>query len=242
MLFPRSEVRLFYWVFFFIGTIEVGSILMILGKMVVWDNIITMHLASNAMERSVAYEAHLAGYLFGFLAAILMLAIGALPRDVFDILALWSRYRRRASSLRSSRPTACARCRWRGQPQGGGAGAVAAFEPPAPRTPADDLRDQIVRAIDEFRLPDAARLYRELLKLDPDYTLGRSQRLDVANQLTAEGDFEMAAQAYERYLRKHPHGAMAQHVRFLSGVIYARRRACRRTGRRRNASRRATAT
>ncbi len=96
VLFPRTTVRLFYWFLVFMGDLEVGSMLLIVGKMIVWDNIITADLlTSPGADRAIAYEAHLSGYAFGFVATLLMMLVGALPRDTFDIVALWNRWKRR---------------------------------------------------------------------------------------------------------------------------------------------------
>ena len=62
----------------------------------------------------------------------------------------------------------------------------------------------------------------ELLQLDPHQVLARSNQLDIANQLTAEGDYPLAAETYEKFLERYGNGSTSQHVRFLLGVIYAR--------------------
>jgi TolA-binding protein len=61
-----------------------------------------------------------------------------------------------------------------------------------------------------------------MIQLDPEQVLTRTNQLDVANQLTAEGDYPLAAEAYEKFLERYGGGTTAQHVRFLLGVIYAR--------------------
>lgn len=226
VLYPRSTIRLFYWFFLFMDTIEVGSMLMIAGKMIVWDNMLLPNLQTNAAQQGVAYEAHLAGYAFGFAAALFMLLIRALPRDPFDILSLWNRYRRRREFV-----SVFAEPEFRGpivDPAKGSTGGGWAFPRARPAgssassSEIDQLREQISRAVDRFETTEAARLYRQLIQKDPNQTLSRSNQLDVANQLTAEGDFPLAVQAYERFLERYPNGTTADHVRFLLGVIFAR--------------------
>jgi membrane associated rhomboid family serine protease len=228
VLFPRSVVRLFYWFFVFVGDLEIGSMPLIIGKMIIWDNIITTDLLTGpGPQRQIAYEAHLSGYAFGFIAALLMLLIRALPRDPFDILSLWDRWKRRREfagfygrSAATGEPGPAA------HQAGGPYGWVAAG--PSPSLPADvrerisDLRGQISQAIDRFDLAAASKSYRQMIQLDPNQVLARTNQLDVANQLTAEGDYPLAAAAYEKFLERYSGGTTAQHVRFLLGVIYAR--------------------
>lgn len=223
VLYPRSTIRLFYWFFVFIGDIEVGSILMIAGKMIVWDNIISANVQTGGVPSNIAYEAHLAGYAFGFAATLFMLVTRALPRDPFDILAVWSRYRRRREFVsvfaqpQFSGPAA--------EPvQKGGGWALPRARPVSGSSSSeiDKLREQISRAVDRFELPEAVTLYRQLIEKEPGQVLSRSNQLDVANQLTADGDFPLAAQAYERFLERYSSGTTADHVRFLLGVIYSR--------------------
>ncbi len=228
VLYPRTTVRLFYWFLVFMGDLEVGSILLIVGKMIVWDNIITADLlTAPGADRAIAYEAHLSGYAFGFVAALLMMLIGALPRDTFDIVALWSRWRRRRqfAGLYADSPVGrpLTVLREPAESQGWSAAETAAASgaaPPVSRI--DDLRAQISQAIDRFDLATATKRYRELIQLDSRQVLARSNQLDIANQLTAEGDYPLAAQAYETFLARYGNGTTSQHVRFLLGVIYAR--------------------
>lgn len=227
VLFPRSTVRLFYWVFVFIGDIEVGSMPLILGKMIVWDNIITADLmASPGVERQVAYEAHLSGYAFGFIAALLMLLVRALPRDAFDIVSLWNRWRRRREFATiyggGSAGVGPVLARPAGELPGLSSTEGTASIAASPRSPADEVRAQMSQAIDRFDLATATKRYRELIQLDPQQVLSRSNQLDIANQLTAEGDYPLAVEAYEKFLKNYPNGTTSQHVRFLLGVIYAR--------------------
>lgn len=197
--------------------------LLIVGKMIVWDNIITADLMTRpGVDRAIAYEAHLSGYAFGFVAALLMLLVRALPRDSFDIVSLWNQWRRRRefavvySQGPLGRPLTVAR------PAGETHESPADVSPPVLPSRVEELRTQISQAIDRFDLPTATRHYRELMQLDSHQVLARSNQLDVANQLTAEGDYPLAAQAYQTFLERYGNGSTSQHVRFLLGVIYAR--------------------
>ena len=87
VFFPRSVVRMFYWIFWFIGDFHVGSMPLIIGKMILWDNIVAMRLQSGGLV-TVAYEAHLAGYAFGFLGGLLLLLIFFLPSLYVAVAAL----------------------------------------------------------------------------------------------------------------------------------------------------------
>ena len=228
VLFPRSTVRLFYWFFVFMGDFQVGSMLLIVGKMIIWDNIVTADLlAGPGAERQIAYEAHLSGYAFGFVAALLMLLTKALPRDAFDIVSLWNRWKRRRefAGLYGPGAPAIAQAPVARSAQESQAWSTSETTPSVLAGPHDllaDLRNQIAKAIDRFDLAAATRVYRELVKLDANLVLARSNQLDIANQLTAEGDYPLAAEAYEKFLSRYPNGAAVQHVRFLLGVIYAR--------------------
>jgi len=222
VFFPRSVVRMFYWIFWFIGDFHVGSMPLIIGKMILWDNIVAMRLQSGGLV-TVAYEAHLAGYAFGFLGGLLLLLIHAIERDPFDILSLWSRWRRRrqfAAAVAEGRA---------GSPYDLPAGQHEQVPLPVARPAtgsvehrALEIKGAISKAIDRFDLPEAARLYKQLLELDPQQILPRGQQLDVANQLTSQGEYALAVEAYEKFLQRYPGGDEATQVRFLLGVICAR--------------------
>jgi len=222
-LFPRSIIRMFYWIVWFIGDFEIRSIPLIVGKMILWDNILAVRLSTSVAMRSVAYEAHLAGYAFGFAAALLLLGVRAVGRDPFDILALWSRWRRRREfAAVAARTEAGAAGGVRGTPSPDMERTFPAGTIAGPDDRIGRLREQITRAVERFDLPGAAALYRKLIELDPDQVLPRAQQLDVANQLTAEGQYEHAAKAYEKLLQRYPTASEVPQVRFLLGVIYAR--------------------
>lgn len=219
-LFPRSNIEFVYW-FFFIGVIELPSVLMIIFKMILWDNVIMMAMERSQGMRQVAYEAHLSGYVFGLSACVLMLRAHALPRDQFDIVALWRRWYHRQSVAGALRdPNARARAQF---------GRVARPVTPTGRPVASlqldhitDLRMRITQALSARDRITAAELYQELLQVDPKQVLSQDQQLEIAYQLYVMGRMPTAAAAYERYVEAYPGAGDADQVRLLLGILYAR--------------------
>lgn len=221
-MFPRSEVTVFYWIFIYIGTTQVGSLLWILGKMILWDNWYAMQ--SGAAEyTSVAYEAHLAGYFFGFFYCIAMLSTRALPRDQYDMLALMKRwYLRQTFRTVMNDPDARARAQYGRvarpvDPQTGR--PVAA---PAAAGPMAPLRAEITELMGRGDFTTAADKYLELIARDGQQVLPRKQQLDVANQLMSLNRHPQAAEAYERFLKHYPKPPDAEQVMLLLGILYVR--------------------
>lgn len=219
-LFPRSHVTVIYW-FFIIGTFEVPSMFLIIFKMILWDNILA---AQMVPESNVAFGAHLAGYGFGFTAAAGMLALRFLPRDQFDIVALWRRrLQRRYAQAAMADPNAQARAHFGRVARPVTVDGVTIRPLPDSATDqATDLRMQIAEALSRNDRDTAADLYEKLLELDPRQVLGRQQQLDVANQLYTLNRLPQAAAAYEKYLSAYSNSPESDAVKLLLGIIYAR--------------------
>jgi membrane associated rhomboid family serine protease len=219
-LFPRSRVTVLIWFFLFIHFVEVPAMLIIGLKIIVWDNIIAPTLGES--ER-VAHLAHLAGYLFGFVAAMGMLLVRALPRDQFDILALWKRWRqRRELASVMAQPGAAA---WA---QYGAVGRTAPVDPEE-RAVEDrrldeiaDMRARIGVELERKATAAAATLYEQLLSQSPSQCLAEPQQLEVAREFYASGKFTQAAAAFDRFVECYPNSLEASNVRLLVGIIYAR--------------------
>ena len=219
-LFPRSNIEFIYW-WFIIGTIELPSMLMIVVKMILWDNVIAMRLAHASGTVQVAYEAHLGGYLFGFISAVVLLWTRALSRDQFDIVALWRRWYHRqslASALRD--PAARARAEYGRVARPISRDSMVARE--APPDHITDLRVRIAAALADRDRVTAAELYQELLEHDAQQVLSREQQLEVGYELYVMGRMPQAAAAFERYLQMYPTAPDADQVRLLLGIILAR--------------------
>lgn len=211
-LFPLTYVTIIYF-FFIIGAFEVSSLYLILLR-VAWD--LVMHLG---MAGGVAYAAHLAGYLFGFLVGMGLLAARLLPREPYDLLALIEHRRRRAqfkaATRKGYRP-------WEfnkpGDPSHG------TDQPPVSEQQKKvmDLRARVADAMSAHQYADALAHYRELLKADPDQVLGQQLQLDVATQLMAERAYTDAAVAYERFLQTYTGYSQHEQVQLMLALIYAR--------------------
>jgi membrane associated rhomboid family serine protease len=225
VLFPRTRVSIIYW-FFFIGRFELPSMIIIVLKIILWDNIIDPYVVSRgaAMGQQVAHSAHLAGYAFGFLTSLLLLWIRAVPRSHFDILSLWRRaYQRQSMAAVMRDPAARARARY-----GHMARPVKATEVPSQPlqeeqvSETDKLKIQIGKSLAMRDWTTAADLYGQLVESEPRQVLPRQQQLDVANQLMSLQRHVEATEAYEKFLRHYSAGPDVEQVHMLLGVIYGR--------------------
>jgi membrane associated rhomboid family serine protease len=221
VLFPRSNILVLIWIFYFIDTFEFSSLFLIGFKMILWDNIIGPKFDGPS---NVAHGAHLIGYAFGFVVPLILLAVRALDRDQFDIIALASRIFRRhqfATTVYTSGDPFSPKL----QSSGPVGNSTATVEPEAavlypPKIV--ELRQNIADAIARFDLHTAAECYRALIAEDKDHILSRKAQLDVANQLMSEQDYPAASDAYEKYLRRYPNAEQTEQVLLLLGIISGR--------------------
>ncbi len=214
-LFPRVHITMLVWVFF-IFTFQVPAVLLVVFKMILWDNVIAPSFDQSAAS-NVAHSAHLAGYAFGFVVAMAMLAVRALPRQPFDMLGLWDRWRRR-TGLVAARPVhtpVAARPVTMQELDSRPLEAV-------PLTAVEQLREEIAARLEERDLAGAMEAYLRLSALDPQQVLSRPQQLEIANHLAHAGGYREAAEAYESLLTAYPGTADAGQVRLFVGLLCAR--------------------
>ncbi len=219
VLFPRSHIKVLYF-FFLIGTFEIPAMLLIVAKIILWDNVIAPGLQG---PDNIAYGAHLAGNLFGFVATLLMLAVHAVGRDHFDLLSLWDRANRRRQ--------------WRTAMAAPGAREQATYgrvarsagdkrSSPPPSDPAMDrqaeLREQISAALAADDIETALQLHQRLIAEDPRLCLPEREQLRLAREYYRQGRFPQAAAAFNRFLDIYKHSSEAAEVRLLLGIVYAR--------------------
>jgi len=215
VLFPQTLITVVYW-FIFIGTMEVPALYFIAFKMIFIDNVIVRYTPN------VAYDAHLAGYAFGILALVLMLATGLIGTSHFDLWAMIKRWnqRRRYRDVVSSGY----------DPFTGRTTAKQIKVEEIKKTPAQQrqeekikqLRNEIGSRMLQRNLPAAAELYLELIKLDSEHILPRQHLLDIANQLTSDGKPAESARAYEQFLTHYSNYEYAEQVELMLGLLYSR--------------------
>lgn len=213
VLFPLSNVTLFYWIFYYVDTFEVSSLVLILFQ--IGQNVV-MHLLDVG---GVAYFAHLSGYAFGIAIAAALMWLRILPREPYDLLALLEQRRRRTQfrqlTKRGYHP-------W----DHTGASGIPASNKSTTLTEKDQqiiqFRQTISEALARHDLPAAAGSYVQLLDADPGQVLSQQQQLDVANQLMSEGRYDHAARAYELFLNTFRTYPQREQVELILGLIYAK--------------------
>lgn len=211
VLFPKTNIRCFLF-FIFIGIYSIPA-LWFIGFAVARD------LWGLGMNESVAREAHLGGYVFGFLIAFALLGTRILPREPYDMFQLF-RQRRRRAEMRSALQGAD-----QAAPVRAGAARPGAVSQIIPEE-AVQLRAQVSGAIAAGHLDKAAEHYRTLADtysaIPPAIVLSRQNMLLMANQFFAAGDHQFAARTYERFLESYPRDAELAHVKLMLGLIRSR--------------------
>ena len=217
VLFPQTLITVIYW-FFFIGTMELPALYFIAFKLIIWDNMIEPRFGPPI---SIAYGAHLAGYAFGIISIVGLVATHIISGSSYDLWAMikrWNRRRHYRDVVSSGYDP------FTGQiPR-----KVRAKE--VPKSPAEQqkqqqirqLRSDISNRILEHNLPAAAEAYLELMERDSEQILPGKQLLDVANQLAGENRHAEAARAYEQFLSHYGSYEYAEQVGLMLGIIYAR--------------------
>jgi membrane associated rhomboid family serine protease len=217
VLFPQTLITVAYW-FFFIGTVDVPALYFIGFKMILFDNLI-----DRTGFTAVAYDAHVAGYLYGILLILGLLAVGLIPShgtDLWHMLRHWNR-------RRAYRDTVAGGC----DPFTGAAGrkpiTVRQVDTPIERPSAKEL--QVREILDEIRtrlaqrnLAAAADLYVKLMAMDAQQVLPLQALLDIANQLASEQRSTEAAWAYEQFLAHYGSYEHSGQVALMLGLLYAR--------------------
>ena len=217
VLFPRTVITVLYW-FFFIGTIDLSALYFIIFKMIVWDNVIEAKFAADA----VAYDAHLAGYIFGIAAVLLLLATKLIEtnyHDMWSMIKQWNRRRRFRDAVADGYDP------YRGYNPRKSINAKEVKKTPAQQAEDENIiqmRTDIISAINSHNLPEAARLYMKITEIDPQQVMPRKNQLDLANQLMSMGKWEQSAAAYEKFLNHYPNYEYAEQVHLMLGLIYCR--------------------
>lgn len=216
VLFPQTFITVLY-MFFFIGTFEVKAMYLIAIKLIFFDNVLQKHISTS----NIAFDAHLAGYAFGIFVILGLLAIRLIDSghgDLLGMLRQWNRRRIfRDATTDNYDP-------WR---QTGDRKSVSvkvaddgAANPRVSRIL--DLRGKIGQAMQQHNTSEATLLYETLLDIDPGQVLPKQLQLDMANQLMADGKWELSARAYELFLVAYSNYEYAEQVHLMLGLLYGR--------------------
>ena len=214
VLFPRTHVTLLYF-WFYVGVIEIPSVWFI-GFFFVKDFFMNFSHAPTG----VAHSAHLAGTVFGFVVTAALLAVNLLPRDHFDVVALFKQWNRRRQ-FRDLTASGYDPFAYAPRDRIGIDNRLP--QPPDPRRDRiHELRGQITEALDKNDFARAAEMYLQVRQLDPEQVLARQAQLDVASQLASQQLYPQAAEAYELFLRHYRNYEQIEQVELMLGLIYAR--------------------
>jgi membrane associated rhomboid family serine protease len=215
VLFPQTMITVIYWFIFIIDTIDIPALYFIAFKMIILDNVI------SRTARSVAYDAHLTGYIFGILSILFMLGVGlvsASPFDLWSMLKRWNQRRRYKDIVSQGYdPFSVQPAKMRinvkditektGNPQ---------------QAEITQFRDEISGLMAQHNFSSAADIYQKLIGIDGEQLLPRQQLLDIANQLASENKHTQAAQAYEKFLAHYHNYEYVEQVELMLGLLYSR--------------------
>ena len=212
VLFPQTLITVVYW-FYIVGTWELPALYFIAFKMIILDNVIIRYTSN------VAYDAHLAGYTFGIVSSLILLATGLLSSSQFDLWAMlkqWNRRRVYRDAISTGYDP------YTGQ---GGTKRITARDvtKPGPDEPQiRQLREDIANSVYRHDLQTAAQQYLNLVSLDSGQVLPRQHLLDIANQFASEGEYNNAASVYEKFLTHYANYEHIEQVELMLGIIYSR--------------------
>jgi len=215
-LFPQTLLTVIYWLFWFIGTMEIPALYFIAFKLILLDNMIARYTPS------VAYEAHLFGYAFGIGATLALLATGIITVSNFDLWAMikrWNRRRQYRDVVSSGYDPFTAQTNTR-QVKAKEVRKTAAQKQQERKI--TELRNEISQRMMERNLPAAAHLYLQLMATDSEQILPRQQLLDIANQLASENKSAESAHAYEQFLARYTNYEHTEQVELMLGILYSR--------------------
>jgi len=200
VLFPFSRVTLS---FYFIESFDVSGIVLVLFNFA--RDLIFQIFGFGG----VAYMAHLSGNAFGFIVAMTLLCLGVLPRERFDMLRMWDRFKH-GESIRPDDDT-----------------DDHADQPPEQLTEhqqqrVDEQRQIVIRTVSEVDDLNSLREYEKLMRMTRQPDLPRQVLLDTANHAMNHSRYDTAAHAYRQFLRDFADDGFTDQVHLMLGLLYAR--------------------
>ncbi|UYV11268.1 MAG: rhomboid family intramembrane serine protease [Phycisphaera sp.] len=207
VMFPRANVRVL--LLLFVG-VTLWPAWVFIALAISWD---VLTWARGGM--GVAVWAHFGGYAYGFAIAFTLLAFRVVPREPYDLFMVINQKRRR-NQIRSAVRSA-------GLDQPMAAKPPRREKPPSPADAAAELRRGIENALKDRRPGSAATMYRRLIENheNAESRLSRDVQLDLANTLYQRKQHELAARAYEGFLKAEGDDDEAPMVRVLLARVLA---------------------
>ena len=218
VLYPQTLITVLYW-FILIGTVEIPAIWFIGLKLILIDNL----LAASA--DGVAYDAHIAGYVYGIGIMVLCVAAGWIQKSQFDLWAMiqqWNRRREYRDVVSRGYNPYGADAERTGRRQVRARVMPETPEQKEKQSKMQTLRQTITTRISERNIAGAAQAYLELMGLDNSQVIAQKPLLDVANQLVSEGRYAESAAAYDQFLKYYKKYESLEQVLLMLGLIYAR--------------------
>ncbi len=212
-LYPRVHVTMLVPIFLPF-TFQIPAMIVIVFKIILWDNVLAPSI-DQGTAANVAYSAHLGGYAFGFVTALGLLAVRALPRNQFDLMALWNRWQRRHGLVGPTPAPVTARPITVEEVDSRPLASVTL-------TPVEQLREEIADRFEARDVGAAVASFLRLLELDAQQVLPRAQQIELANYLAQTRRYREAAAAYEAFIAAYPGAADLPQVRLFLGLIYNR--------------------
>ncbi len=216
VLFPMTHVTILFW-FFFIGFFQIPSMYFILFY---FAKDVLYHFADVGR---VAYMAHIAGTVFGFVVCTLLLRSRVLPREPYDMISMWQHWRRRQQfkALAQTPGFQPWESTQSGAPPKQGRNSD---EPPGkPMDPAVfQKRSEISRAMAAHNLDRACELYAELLDTDGEQVLSQTNQLNLANHFAKREHYSLAARAYELLINTYRQLPDRDRIQLMLALIYVR--------------------
>lgn len=212
VLFPNTLITVLFMFFYYWDTFEIRAMYFILFKLIFWDNVFEPKFSPQA----IAYSAHLAGYFFGIICIFLLLwgrLLKSAQDDLTFVLRQWNRRRVYRDVVSDGF-----------DPHGAGrvAKTTDAEVSPTQDPEITRFRDQILAAMSNKNVAEAAESYVHLLAYSPNQALGRQSQLDIANQLMSVGNWKYAAAAYEIFLTHYASYQYIEQVQLMLGLLYTR--------------------
>lgn len=220
VLFPRVRVTVLLMLPLLLMPLEVPSLIFLLLQFV-WN--LYYSFGSAGLGSGVAYAAHSAGYAYGIVLCLGLLAVKLLPRDVYDLLSMVHMWRRRVEYRQAVTGGYDPYGRTAGVGRWVESHTVAGPAPTEAPTPAElELRRQIAADHADGNLQAAAEKYLKLVQLSGQAVLPQAQQLDVANYLMSVQQYPAAADAYERFLARYVSYEYPGDIHLMLGIIYSR--------------------